>query len=193
MSCDSRQRPFRPMRKPELLAAVDRYWNDGRMLHALLQELKCRRPRRWKAVQVSRISARLIELGEQSFVWPSTEAVPGRRHAFSGNMHHSGMLSYVGYKVGHQGLPPSSRRDLLGAVYRGHLPQLPDAGYMQEWGTPHSGVRLRKLAHTIAALARNAKRRGRHMAVAVADWEADLAYLKRMYYDGRYDFSWPRT
>jgi hypothetical protein len=25
------------------------------------------------------------------------------------------------------------------------------------------------------------------------DWEADLMYLRRTYYDGQYDFKWPPT
>jgi hypothetical protein len=65
---------------------------------------------------------------------------------------------------------------------------------MAEWGAPSTGPRLRKMVESLAAFARNAKRRdARRLSVAIAEWESDLDYLKRTYYVGRYDFVWPDT
>jgi hypothetical protein len=50
------------------------------------------------------------------------------------------------------------------------------------------------LAETIAALTRNAKgRQFANMKQAIADWEADLEYLRTTIYVGRFHFDWPRT
>lgn len=57
-----------------------------------------------------------------------------------------------------------------------------------------SAQRLQKLAETIAALTRNAKRRNAaRMDKSIREWESDLAYLKRRYDEGRFSFTWPVT
>jgi hypothetical protein len=66
--------------------------------------------------------------------------------------------------------------------------------YLNEWGEPKTARRLQKLAESIAAFTRNAKRRNeKNFSKAIQDWEADLAYLKKTYYDNRFSFRWPRT
>jgi hypothetical protein len=50
------------------------------------------------------------------------------------------------------------------------------------------------MAETIAALARNAKRRADvGMEGAIEDWEDDLDFLFRAFYRGRFRFGWPRS
>jgi hypothetical protein len=50
------------------------------------------------------------------------------------------------------------------------------------------------LANTLAALTRNAKRRGGLCdAVAIDDWESDLAFLRERYYDDVFHFGWPAS
>jgi hypothetical protein len=110
--------------------------------------------------------------------------------------HSKGMLSFMGYQVGRvSSLTPLRRRKILDYVYRGVLPSVNDRHYMNEWGEPKASRRLRKLANTLAALARNARRRrSKSWHQAIADWEADLAYLKDRYYDRRRrDWHWPKT
>jgi len=58
--------------------------------------------------------------------------------------------------------------------------------------------RLERMADLIAANVRNKKRQNQTtFELAINEWERDLSYLKRTYYDGRYDgvtgFQWPDT
>ncbi len=70
-----------------------------------------------------------------------------------------------------------------------------DLGELQLLGFARPApARLRKTAESIAAFARNAKRKSDNaLARAVSAWEADLAYLKKTFDDGRYDFPWPKS
>lgn len=53
-------------------------------------------------------------------------------------------------------------------------------------------MRLKKMAESIAAFARNAKRkRTSVLDDAVVDWEADLRFLFETYYVGKFRFEWP--
>ena len=105
-----------------------------------------------------------------------------------------GLLRFLGYRVGASGVGALQRQELLRSVYNGPLPSLNSKEYMEEWGKPTTGGRLRKIAESIAAFVRNAKRRdARRLSIAITEWEADLAYLKSRFYDGHYDFTWPDT
>jgi len=133
--------------------------------------------------------------GEGYFKWPTTEAPQGDG-GLTGHMWRSvGMLSTLGYHVGStEGLREVERRLLLDQAFFIFLPPLNDASYMAEWGPPKSARRLRKLAETIAALTRNAKRRRlRDLQAACNDWEDDLRFLHDNYYVGHFGFGWPRT
>lgn len=127
------------------------------------------------------------------FKWPSTDAA-GRsdEQATIATEQEVGVLRTVGYKVGESGLAVNARQKILARVYEQalSLPLAPE--YLSEWGNPRTATRLQKLANTIAALTRNMKRRNEH-AVAIDDWESDLQSLKRRYYDGKYDFQWPKS
>lgn len=127
------------------------------------------------------------------FPWPSTEA-PGGDGSLTGTFCRSaGMLSFVGYRVGATaGKPNGERRLILSGVFSFPLLPVFDAPYMSEWGAPASSKRLRKIAETIAALARNAKRRrGQNLEAAISHWESDLDFLHESYYVGRFGFEWP--
>jgi hypothetical protein len=65
---------------------------------------------------------------------------------------------------------------------------------MAEWSEPETAVRLKKIADSLAAFARNGRRNEKQdMSEAVNHWVTDLAWLKTEYYDGHYDsrFAWP--
>lgn len=127
------------------------------------------------------------------FDWPSTDA-PGSRHAFRGVHfdYKDGLLQFVGYKVGKVGVSESSRRQLLDCVFHNELPAVESWGYMNEWATPRSAARLQKMAESIAAFARNAKRNtAGDYSVAIDEWEQDLGYLHDRYYLGHFRFEWP--
>jgi hypothetical protein len=104
------------------------------------------------------------------------------------------MLSYLDYRVGRNGEVGSMRHGILGRVFEGPLPPVFPPDYMSSWGAPKSAARLRKLAESIAAFTRNAKRRRDFkMDDAIADWESDLSFLYEHYYLGRFSFAWPLT
>lgn len=131
----------------------------------------------------------------QRFAWPSTAATGGNGSLQTENWHEIGMLSYLGYRVGAtQGEPNGVRRQILDMCFASDLPPINGLPYWQQWGAPGSSLRLRKLAYEIASFARNAKRkRSANLAVAVAQWEADLSYLYQQYYVRRFRFAWPET
>src|SRR5262249_55120516 len=106
-----------------------------------------------------------------------------------------GYLNYLGYAVGRSGGLEDERREVLGKAYRANrLPSFFPLDYRSEWGRPKSSARLQKMAYSIASFCRNAKRRPHDaISVAIAEWEADLDWLRVTYYDGRHQFEWPST
>ena len=65
----------------------------------------------------------------------------------------------MGYQVGCNGISAARRRDVLDYVYKQSIPKVNSPEYMAEWGEPRSGKRLKKLADSLAAFARAARRR----------------------------------
>lgn len=129
------------------------------------------------------------------FEWPSTDARLGDGTLNAGQWYSEGMLSYLGYRVGStNGASDAARRQILDAVFAGNLPPLNGPDYVRHWGAPSTAPRLKKMAHELATFAVNAKRRrSTDLSSAIADWEADLRYLHRTYYVGRFRFGWPDT
>lgn len=128
------------------------------------------------------------------FRWPSTLVSNATGHsAVDGGWPASGMLDAFDYHVGKtRGVPCSARRHILRFLFEERLPIVYDTAYTSEWGQPATAGRLQKLAETIAALVRNAKRNtGRDYVQAIADWEDDLSFLWSSYYVGYFRFSWP--
>ncbi|MFA0167856.1 hypothetical protein AB4565_06540 [Vibrio breoganii] len=126
------------------------------------------------------------------FHWPSTIAEGADGSLPESQWPQVGMLKAVGYTVGQNGLALSVRTKLLTNVYVQELPKVDSQSYVDEWGAPESSRRLKKMAETLAALARNAKRKEANMSYAIRDWEHDLAWLKAQYYlKHKYTWSWP--
>lgn len=128
---------------------------------------------------------------DERFVWPDTEpsgeSDGWKRKAASA----PGLLAAAGYHVGAtRGLSEPARKRILAEAWMGGDGE--DVFDAAGWGVPSSGRRLRKLAYAIAGLARNAKARGNPaLALAVAEWESDLEWMRITYYEGRFDFPWP--
>jgi hypothetical protein len=177
-----------------LAAKADSAWEDSDALQLILAELLFRKRAGAQKLR-KKVTERLIEMSQQSFLWPSTAVLPSS-HALGGDQfwYSDGLLSFMGYRVGQNGVPASHRRDILDYVYHEAIPRVNSTEYMNSWSVPKSSGRLRKMAESIAAFTRNAKRNlFADMSSAVSDWEEDLAYLKRTIYDGRYNFVWPAT
>ena len=187
-------RPYISYQIDALEKLVDSECNNPDILSAIHHELQFRSRRRSEILR-ERIAYRLSQLQNAPFVWPKTTATKGNQTLSSQVFRHEeGLLRRCGYRVGANGLPEHQRRWILDDIYLRPLPSMENRAYLCEWGEPQTAQRLRKLANTIAAFTRNAKHRNtRNFETAIAHWESDLAYLKRAYYDNRFDFQWPHT
>lgn len=133
----------------------------------------------------------LARLDPGHFQWPSTHASPGTG-AFGSIEHDKGMLSYLGYHVGKTGEPSALKRQrLLARVFEGQLPPVNGPDYMESWGDRGSRRRLEKMAESIAAALKSAKRWSAAYSMAIEHWDEDLSYLHATFYVGRFGFGWP--
>lgn len=132
---------------------------------------------------------------EDFFDWPNTKAVGGDGSLTTEGWVRDGVLSYMGYRVGNSdGVATNIRERILALVFGGTLPPVFEPQYLKEWGEPGTALRLRKMAETLAALSRNAKRkRSSQMSAAVKSWEADLSFLYQIFYIDRFNFAWPSS
>jgi hypothetical protein len=131
------------------------------------------------------------------FRWPDTAVVPGAETGTPsdiGDWPALGLLKYMGYSVGENGLSVMRRQEILENVFEASLPNVQSREYMAQWGIPGSSQRLKKLANTIASFARNARRRNNPPEEAIRDWEYDLAWLRQKFYHGVFcSFTWPSS
>lgn len=132
---------------------------------------------------------------EGYFDWPGTDAKSGLGGIQTENWLKTGLLNFMGYKVGEtDGEPRHVRQRILTEIFSGPLPPVFEQSYLEKWADPSSAGRLHQLAETIAALTRNAKRRrDAKMNAAIRDWEADLEFLHDEYYVGKFRFGWPTS
>lgn len=130
---------------------------------------------------------------EEVFDWPSTDAEPGVGGIDTQDWQKKGVLLFMGYKVGDtEGEPQRVREGILSEVFSGPIPPVFPNAYLDEWDDPSSALRLKKMAETIAALTRNARRRRDSlMNAAIRDWVKDLEFLYWKYYVDKFQFAWP--
>jgi len=159
----------------EIFYIAQENWNNLDLLKNLQAELNYRSSSAGVRVR-NEVNKRIAELKAQeqfSFKWPSTYA-PGGNGQLSGDQfwYKDGLLSYVGYRVGKtHGLEEVKRQQILDYILFNELPRVVSLEYMQEWGTPRSAKRLKKMAESIASFARNAKRRNYDgLSYAIDDW-----------------------
>ena len=128
------------------------------------------------------------------FKWPSTEAKHGNGQIDSSNWITNGLLKFMDYQVGNSSTYTTSQRQaLLSIVFQMEIPPVFPVEYINQFGKPSSSNRLQKIAESIAAFTRNAKRKSHDMHAAIQDWEEDLNWLYHTFYVGRFKFSWPKT
>lgn len=137
----------------------------------------------------------ILAAQDKWFAWPTTAAPRGTGGLNRCEWRPHGMLSYLEYRVGElQPTPRGDRWCILEYAFECHLPPLNDRDYLSEWGEPQTTQRLSKMANTLAALTRNAKRRDTvSFARAIDDWEHDLVLLRDRYYADFFHFGWPET
>lgn len=132
--------------------------------------------------------------------WPEPgEGMPPVSSRGGGNTFNAevekGPLRRSGYHVGETGETIEVRRKALEDLFaesREGFPGTYPFGYLDGWGNPESGVRLEKMANSIATFCRNHRRRENASAQAINDWEADLRWLKNNFYHPLgFGFDWP--
>jgi hypothetical protein len=133
----------------------------------------------------------------ECFKWPSVNVTGGDGSISGGVWPNIGLLKFLGYFVGVEGKAQVERQAVLNKTFRlVQLPHVVSEVYIRSWGDAETATRLKKIAESIAAFCRNAKRRDSFtMKRAIENWEADLIWLRHTFYDGRFDgkFIWPKT
>lgn len=186
------QRPLFLLTLPQLRQYAEQFSESPRKLANVYFELHFRR--RQSAAELRQLVRLLMLSHGKPFSWPSPDIIPGDGILDQGVFNvDSGFMRLIGYRVGVAGVGERQRHDLLVDAFTEEQPALRGHPQEHEWSTPRSSRRLEKMANVIAALTRNAKRRTRPPKVAIQEWQADLAFLKRTIYDGHFDFNWPGT
>ena len=110
-----------------------------------------------------------------------------------------GLLKAMEYKVGKGStLKQEQRINILSDIYNFEIPEKIKQIFKDEiekWGHPKSAPRLKKIAVNISSFVKNVKKKqdSKKYEFAIYDWESDLKELKKMFYDGVYDFKYPTT
>ena len=122
--------------------------------------------------------------------WPIVEVPPSRGKGVGfadGVWEEISPLKMFGYTVGKTyGWPPNKRKNFLSDFMTYVLPVQVTQTYGDKYGDPNSPKRLQAVANLLASLTVAAKRKGSaSMRYAIEDWENDLNYLKRDFYEGK--------
>lgn len=119
----------------------------------------------------------------------------GRKKGPEQESDREGMLAYMDYHVGYTaGRDEAVRRSILTRVFEETLPPVFEREYMTLWGANGSPRRLKKMAGSIARFCKIGKSREEaDMSLAIEQWEADLAFLKKAFYGDEFLFRWPDT
>ena len=199
-------RRYRANSGQEIRTLIVEHWDDFWELGQLSYEVQFRSL--IKEEQRAALIERLVELGVQGargpvptpgFDYPTTDVVNTRRLSMAAlgavDWQETGLLSLSGYRVGRtQGESSETRRKTLNYIFlKDDLSDIEDRDYAESWGRPSTADRLRKLAETLAAFARNGRRNPTDMSQAISEWDEDLVHLKEQFYDRWGDFPWPNV
>ncbi|KIC46623.1 hypothetical protein RA28_02235 [Ruegeria sp. ANG-S4] len=124
---------------------------------------------------------------QSTWEWPVINLAPPKGSGLNGGTFRDfSALKMFDYTAGKtNGWPKSKRERFLNDFLRLELPEAVTQLFGNEYGSPMSTTRLRKIANLIAS---NCQLRIRNDAVryryAISDWESDLQFLKRTFYEG---------
>ena len=96
-------------------------------------------------------------------------------------------LKLFGYTVGKTaGWPPKKRKNFLSDFMEMDLPESVERYFGDEYGSPLTSTRLRKMAYVIAnnASSRLRQKDQKRWTASISDWTDDLNFLKEKYYEG---------
>ena len=127
------------------------------------------------------------------FKWPTTDALMGDGMLDTSGWYELGLFRHVGYHVGNDGEHLDVRHYLLDCIFHNKLPSVNSDKYMNEFASPQSPQRLRKMANVLASSAIKLKgKTNADCSQAIEDYESDLDYLYDKYYVEVFNFGWPR-
>ena len=136
---------------------------------------------------------------EQEPTWPWPTVMPPRKKGgkFEADFKEFSALRFCGYSVGKtHGMPAEERKRFLDYFFTHKLPlftkQQKDL-FEDDYSTPGSEKRLRKMANVIASNCRNFKANNKKIyQFAINDYEEDLSYLRKKYFI-KGSFPWPES
>lgn len=176
----------------ELRAKAEENADDPEALLEILYDLTT-----WSDEDIAEMQQEILDKVSEhidgEFPWPGTDVPTGDGKVDPEEWPGVGLLGKMGYKVGKSGKAKYTRRGILHRAFRADADDwLRIEEQADEWGKPQSEERLEKIANSLAAFARNAKRRDDpSLETAISHWGEDLQHLKKRFYKPRYDFDWP--
>ena len=127
-----------------------------------------------------------LAVDEPQWPYPVVTDPPEESYGrYEGEFQKYSALKMFGYTVGKTaGWPKRKREEFLSDFMELELPADVEKTFPGEYGPPMSSQRLRKVANVIAQNASNFARNDRtRYSAAIADWEDDLMFLKKKYYE----------
>lgn len=125
------------------------------------------------------------QAAEPKWTWPVVHRSSSKSSSFGDILKDFSALKMFDYTVGKtNGWPDSKRKKFLDDFMRLDLPHAVESEFGDEYGSPMTTERLRKVAVLLASLASFAYRKKAHsMRHAIRDWEHDLQFLKETFYE----------
>ena len=178
----------------DLLRNAEENWDDIFVIYEVLVEAAIRLSKNSSSkakVVIETVAPRYKELINFSFP-PVPDPALGDGELSDKNWPQVGLLKHMGYSVAENGPGKAARRNILHKVFTGPLPNVQEKGYMEQWGGDGSLKRMYKMAWSIATFANNRIRsKYGERDSATDNWVEDLAWLRKKYYEGFFDFPWP--
>lgn len=102
----------------------------------------------------------------------------------------SGVLATMGYHVGNSSsLLPHQRREILRKAYEDYIPFV-IGNYMLTWGAPKTSRRLKRIVeYLVYLITERTDAQNQYFqdnTACIADWESDLRWLKKEFYDKKH-------
>lgn len=203
---EEKQRPLILFRIDQFDQFYEKNQNDEYEMKLLYMELLTRKLNRMQNNKpISKKFNQILEILAESisFRWPSSEIDlknDDAKSEFKKIKRPKSLLASYGYEVGQKGKSFKDRIVILSNIYEHEIfesvKKQHDSMYIEEFGKPRTGKRLKKIADIISSNIKNRKRMNdKDYSQAIIEWEQDLKKIKSLYYDGVYDkvFIFPDT
>lgn len=190
-----KNRPYMNLSYYQIKECAIESWENPMVLSELYSELTLRTTD-FAADLSDKLEARLEEL--KCFRFPKTDNEIGLGELAIKYREEKGLLQAVGYARGQRaidmGLNNRSRRLILGEIYTKSIPKYVDIDNVEKRGKPRTSQRLREIVYSIAHFVNQERRNPRgDYSTSISDGKSDLKYLKKAFYDGVYDWIYPKS